>query len=160
MQEEQPSASTSEPTTCTAASPRGIRARDPYPFPPKLRQMVRLPGRIGLFSHRGDMGQKISSPARMGPENPRAGPTVSMAIPTRDGPTSGQDSGTQASREPRRTIKSQPSKPWMNPREWDTRVSLQIVPSTKTESHIHTRKGSEITLGQFYLKGSRCPRWG
>ena len=68
------------------ASRRGTRARDPYPFPPKSRRMVSLPKQIRLFSHRGDTGQKVSSPARRGPESPRVSPTVSMAISTRNRP--------------------------------------------------------------------------
>ena len=52
----------------TAASHRGIRARDPYPFSPKSRRMVRLPqADKDSLPIEGKWVKKAFSPARLGP---------------------------------------------------------------------------------------------
>ena len=91
----------------TTTSRRGICARDPYPFPPKLRQTFRLPEQTRTLFPRRGYGSKSFFSGPHEPRGPRAGPTISTAVPTRDGPTSDQDSGTKASREPQCAIKSQ-----------------------------------------------------
>ena len=53
-----------------------------------------------LFPQR-EYGSKDLFSSPHGPRSSRASPTVSTVVPMRDGPTSGQNSGTQGSREPR-----------------------------------------------------------
>ena len=81
----------------TAASHRGIYAHDPYPFPPKSRRTFRLPqADQDSFPTEGIRVKKLfSSPPR--PKSSRAGPIVSTAVPTREGPMSSQNLGVTPS---------------------------------------------------------------
>ena len=109
-----------------------------------------FPSRSGLFSHRGDTGQKaFLRPAwaqefegwpnsfngcpnkGWAHERPKLRRTSLKGVSIHDQISTGL--------------------PWTNPREQDTRVPFKRSSCQNTKFHSHTHEGSELPPGQFYL---------